>query len=76
MTPNPCHNKPRPAPGARFIVQDGWSSTFYDGAGNPHRTPRYVEIASPFEASRCDYTKLSRDPRCAGCVHENKEGRK
>jgi hypothetical protein len=67
---NGCYNMPRPAPGAKFTAQAGWGPTFYDAAGNPSRAPIYVEVVSPFDTSRCAYTQETRDPHCAGCMHE------
>lgn len=70
-----CLNAPRPAAGAAtHLAQAGWSDTFRDGFGAPHRTPVMVEIHHVM-TTECQYTKQhAADPGCAGCQHQsNKE---
>ncbi len=76
MQLNGCHNKPRPVAGKPLQVQDGWHAGIFDYEdGTGDRIPRMVTV--PFVlSSECQYTKTTPDPRCAGCVHENMEGRK
>lgn len=72
---NGCFNKPRPVAGAvTHLAQAGWSETFRDGFGAPHRTPILVDIKHVM-TTECQYTLTTPDPACAGCVHEKKEGK-
>lgn len=60
---NGCHNKPRPVAGKPLQVQDGY---------HPSGVRRMVTVPFVMEPG-CQYTKMTPDPRCAGCVHERKE---
>jgi hypothetical protein len=66
MSAYSCHNKPRPIPGARLAVQDGWR----DLSNGLSRYPNMV--TTPFVMSpECKYTQQhAGDPECAGCVHQ------
>lgn len=57
-----CNGKPRPAPGAPVVVQDGY-------IGAMRSLPLYRTVASPFDASVCRYDKKTGDPACTGCPH-------
>lgn len=67
-----CHNRPRPT-AATHVVQDGYFTSQAQGPAPFARVARHVEIASPFDLSRCEYTQTTADRLCAGCVHEAKK---
>lgn len=64
-----CWNRPR-LTAATLVVQDGYFTSQAQGLAPFARVPRHVEIASPFDLSRREYTQRTADRRCAGCVHE------
>ena len=71
MIRNGCYDMPRPTAETSYLAQAGWGPTYDNGHG-PWRMPRYVEVKHVL-STECQYTKTTPDPRCAGCVHENKE---
>lgn len=59
---NSCYN--RPPLEREYIAFDGYR-------GESRQVPRPVVVAHTMTTD-CQYTKTTHDPRCSGCIHENK----
>ena len=69
---NGCWNRPRPTAETSYLAQAGWGEMYLTGQGVPHRNPVYVEVKHRL-STECQYTLTTKDVRCAGCAHEQKE---
>lgn len=57
------------------MVQDGWIYESRRSGGQMEivRFPRMVRIPDPMSKD-CQYSILTVDPQCDGCIHQNKTG--